>query len=75
LSEWTAFSPCSDTCNGTQSRFRTYTGNNCPNKRTDEDTRTCASNCTVVCYETSFNGSVITHQVGDLIAETRCDRT
>ncbi|CAF0819035.1 unnamed protein product, partial [Rotaria sordida] len=74
-SPWTAFSDCSNTCNGTQSRFRTYDGPNCPDKRTEEDKQLCSSNCTIVCYVTNSNGSIVTYDVGDLIEETPCNRT
>ncbi len=74
-SVWTSFSSCSNPCNGTQSRFRTYTGLNCPDSYTQEDKQPCSSNCTVVCYETTSNGSVIKYNVGDLISQTSCNRT
>jgi Trypsin Inhibitor like cysteine rich domain len=75
LSDWTPFSACSNACNGTQFRFRTYDGPNCPDNRTDEEKRSCSSNCTVVCYQTTVNGSVVKYNVGDQIAQTRCNRT
>lgn len=74
-SMWTPFSSCSDTCNGTQSRFRTHTGPNCTDIFTEEDKQPCSSNCTVVCYETTIDGTVIKYNVGDLVSETRCNRT
>ncbi|CAF3360715.1 unnamed protein product [Rotaria sp. Silwood1] len=74
-SPWTPFSDCSNTCNGTQSRFRTYDGPNCPDKRTEEEKQPCSSNCTIVCYVKNTDGSVVTYNVGDLIEETRCSRT
>lgn len=74
-SPWTPFSDCSNTCNGTQNRYRTYDGPNCPNKRTEEDKRPCSSNCTIVCYATDFNGSITTYNVGDLVSQTRCNRS
>ena len=74
-SQWTRFSDCSDTCNGTQSRFRTYQGPNCPDNRTQEDKQPCSSNCTVVCYDTLPNGTVVTYNVGTLISQTNCNRT
>ncbi|CAF2400006.1 unnamed protein product [Rotaria sp. Silwood2] len=74
-SPWTPFSDCSNTCNGTQSRFRTYDGPNCPEKRTEEEKQPCSSNCTIVCYVTNTDGSIVTYNVGDLIEETSCSRT
>ena len=74
-SKWGPFTGCSNACNGTQSRFRTYNGFNCPDSYTEEDTQVCSSNCTVVCYETTSNGSAITYNVGDLISQTSCNRT
>jgi hypothetical protein len=74
-SQWTSFSDCSNTCNGTQSRFRTYDGLNCPNKSIDEDKQPCSSNCTIVCYATISNGTIVTYNVGDLVAQTSCNRT
>ena len=72
---WTRFSDCSNACNGTQSRFRTYDGLNCLDKHTDEQKRNCSSNCTTVCYVTNVNGAVTTYNVGDLVEQTRCNRT
>lgn len=74
-SPWTGFTDCSNACNGTQSRYRTFDGPNCDNKRTEEDKRPCSSNCTIVCYETLLNGTIATYNVGDLIRETRCNRS
>ena len=74
-SPWTPFTDCSNACNGTQSRYRTYDGPNCPNKQTEEDKKPCSSNCTVVCYETISNGTVVSYDVGDLVKETRCNRS
>ena len=74
-SAWTPYSSCSNPCNGTQSRFKTYTGLNCPNSTTKEDKQSCSSNCTVVCYQTADDGSVTTYKVGDTIAQTSCNRT
>ncbi|CAF0782230.1 unnamed protein product [Didymodactylos carnosus] len=69
-SPWSPFTDCSDTCNGTQTRYRTYDGVNC-NKQTQENLRNCSSNCTVVCH--SQNGTV--YQVGDQVDETVCNRS
>ncbi|UJR36312.1 hypothetical protein I4U23_029040 [Adineta vaga] len=74
-SQWGPFTDCSDTCNGTQSRFRTYSGQNCLDERTEEDRRTCSSNCTVVCTMTTQNGTIITYKVGEVIEETPCNKT
>lgn len=74
-SSWTPFTDCSNACNGTQSRYRTYDGPNCANKQTEEDKKPCSSNCTVVCYETVINGTVVSYNVGDLVKETRCNRS
>lgn len=71
-SKWTPYSPCTDACNGTQSRFRTYTGENCRENRTEEQQVPCASNCTIVCSVTSPNGTILTYQVGETIEETEC---
>lgn len=74
-SPWIPFSTCSDTCNGTQSRFRNYDGPNCSDIKREEDKRPCSSNCTIVCYETTVDGNVIQYKVGDLISENQCNRT
>ena len=71
-SPWGSFTDCSNACNGTQSRFRTYTGRNCPENRTEEETQPCSSNCTIVCYDTTSDGKVVTYQVGEIIDETPC---
>ena len=74
-SQWGPFTDCSNTCNGTQSRFRTYDGKNCPDNRTEEYKRSCSSNCTIVCTYNAPNGSVITYKVGEIIRETPCEKT
>ncbi|CAF4491519.1 unnamed protein product [Rotaria socialis] len=74
-SPWTPFSDCSNACNGTHSRFHTYDGPNCPDKRTEEDKKPCSSNCTIVCYVTTSNGSVVNYNVGELVSQTSCNRT
>ena len=74
-SPWTSFCDCSNACNGTQSRFRTYDGPNCLNKRIEEDKQPCSSNCRIVCYATDSNGSIAAYDVGDVIDQTRCHRT
>lgn len=74
-SPWTPFTDCSNACNGTQSRYRTYDGLNCPSKRTEEEKRPCSSNCTIVCYDTAPNGTIFSYKVGDLVRENRCNRS
>ncbi|CAF1645569.1 unnamed protein product, partial [Adineta ricciae] len=74
-SHWGPFTDCSNTCNGTQSRFRTFGGINCPDNRTEEYKRSCSSNCTIVCTYNAPNGSVITYKVGEIIQETACEKT
>lgn len=74
-SQWTPFTDCSDACNGTQSRYRTYDGPNCPNKQTEEDKKACSSNCSVVCYDTVSNGTIVQYNVGDLVQTTRCNKS
>jgi hypothetical protein len=74
-SQWTGFTDCSNACNGTQNRYRTYDGPNCPNKKTEEEKKTCSSNCTVVCYATSPNGTVVQYKVGDVVQTTRCNKS
>lgn len=74
-SEWTSFTDCSNACNGTQSRFRTLDGPNCPDRKTEEDKQPCSSNCTIVCYATSSNGTTVTYNVGDIVQETPCNRS
>lgn len=74
-SQWTQFPDCSDTCNGTRSRFRSYNGTNCQNSSTEEDKQPCSSNCTIVCSEIMPNGTEVNYPVGAVISETRCSRT
>jgi hypothetical protein len=74
-SPWTSFHDCSDACNGTQSRYRTNDGLNCPNKQTEEEKRACSSNCSIVCYATDLNGTISTYKVGDVVGQTRCNRS
>ena len=74
-SDWGPFTDCSNACNGTQSRYRTFDGLNCPDRKTEEDKRTCSSNCTIVCYVTTPNGTLLTYNVGDLVEETPCNRS
>jgi len=74
-SQWSDYTSCSDTCNGTQSRYRTLTGPGCTENRTEEQTKTCSSKCTIVCQETLRNGTVVQYKVGTIVRETPCNRT
>ncbi|CAF4494558.1 unnamed protein product, partial [Rotaria sp. Silwood2] len=45
------------------------------NRTRKQKKQPCSSNCTIVCYVTNTDGSIVTYNVGDLIEETSCSRT